>query len=253
MVKVEPPAGDPLEQNAPAWYRRLTAGQTVVRLDLKDPADRGRLDDHLAGGDVLLTSSRPGALGRLGLGWPGVGERFPGLVQVAIVGYPHPRQELPGHDLTYMAHLDLLSPPALPRTLMADIAGSERAVSAVLGLLLAREKGLGPRYAEVALSDAAAAFAGPWESGMTRADGIVGGGLPAYGFYEAQGGWVALAAIEPHFQERLRAELGLSVLDRESLAQAFRSRTPAQWEEWAGARGIPLAAAGDADGGGGPP
>ena len=193
---------------------------------------------------MLLTSSRPGALGRLGLGWPALAERFPRLVQVAIVGYPHPRQELPGHDLTYMAHLDLLSPPALPRTLMADIAGSERAVSATLGLLLAREKGLGPRYAEVALSDAAAAFASPWESGMTRADGIVGGGLPAYGFYEAEGGWVALAAIEPHFQERLRAELGLSALDRDTLAQAFRSRTPAQWEEWADARGIPLAAAG---------
>lgn len=244
VVKVEPPGGDPLEENAPAWYRRLTAGQTVERLDLKGPVDRARLDGHLEGADVLLTSSRPAALSRLGLGQPGVGERFARLVHVAIVGYPHPRQHLPGHDLTYMAHLDLLSPPALPRTLMADIAGAERAVSATLGLLLARERGLRPRYAEVALSDAAAAFAGPWQHGMTRADGIVGGGLPAYGFYEADGGWVALAAIEPHFQEMLRAELGLSGLDRDTLAEAFRSRTPAQWEEWADARGIPLAAAG---------
>lgn len=252
VVKVEPPGGDPLQQNAAAWYERLTAGQTVVRLDLKDPAERARLDGHLEGCDVLVTSSRPAALARLGLGWPGIGERLPRLVQVAIVGYPHPRQHLPGHDLTYMAHLDLLSPPALPRTLMADIAGAERAVSAALGLLLARGRGLGPRYAEVALSDAAAAFAGPWEHGMTRADGIVGGGLPAYGFYEADGGWVALAAIEPHFQELLRAELGLPALDRDTLARAFRSRTPAQWEEWADARGIPLAAAGAAGDGGRP-
>ena len=244
VVKVEPPGGDPLEANAPEWYRRLTAGQTVTRLDLKDRGDRARLDGHLERCDLLVTSSRPAALDRLGLGWPGIGERFPRLVQVGIVGYPHPRQEVPGHDLTYMAHHDLLSPPALPRTLTADTGGAERAVSAALGLLMARDKGGGPRYAEVALSEAAAAFAGPWEHGLTAAGGLVGGGLPAYGLYEARGGWVALAAIEPHFQARLRDELGVSELDRDTLAREFRSRTPAQWEEWAGARGIPLAAVG---------
>jgi crotonobetainyl-CoA:carnitine CoA-transferase CaiB-like acyl-CoA transferase len=249
VVKVEPPDGDPLWHNAPEWYGRLTAGQAVERLDLKDAAGRARLDGHLEGADVLLTSSRPAALERLGLGWPAVGGRFPRLVQVAIVGYPRPRQDVPGHDLTYLAHLGLLSPPALPRTLMADIAGSERAVSATAGLLLARERGGGPRYAEVALSDAAAAFAGPWESGLTGPGGMVGGGLAAYGFYEAEGGWVALAAIEPHFQRRLCEELGIPRVDRDALARAFRSRTPAEWEEWADARGLPLAAvAGDGGG-----
>jgi len=247
VVKVEPPGGDPLEQVAPAWYRHLTGGQTVVRLDLKDADDRAALDAYLERSDVLLTSSRPAALARLALGWTEVAERFPRLVGVAIVGHPHPRQHLPGHDLTYMAHLGLLTPPSLPRTLMADIAGAERAVSATLGLLLARERGHGPRYAEVALSDAAAAFAGPWEHGMTRGDGIVGGGLPAYGFYEADGGWVAVAAIEPHFQELLRRELGLATLDRDALAGAFRTRTPAAWERWADGHGIPLAAAAPAD------
>ena len=252
VTKVEPLGGDPLETNAPGWYGRLTAGQSVVRLDLKTPGDRARLDGHLEAADVLLTSSRPAALERLGLGWAAVGARFPRLVQVAIVGYPHPRQDVPGHDLTYMAHLGLLSPPALPRTLMADIGGAERAVSAALALLLARERGGGALYAEVALSDAAAAFVGPWEHGLTAAGGLVGGGLAAYGLYEADGGWLALAAIEPHFQERLRDELGLPELARESLAEAFRARSPAQWEEWAEARGIPLAAVSDADRGGGP-
>jgi alpha-methylacyl-CoA racemase len=246
VVKVEPPAGDMLEAGAPGWYRILTTGQTVVRLDLKEPADRARLDGHLEQADVLITSTRPGALGRLGLGWPELGRRFPLLVQVAIVGYPDPRQDVPGHDLTYLAGLGLLVPPALPRTLMADIGGAERAVSAALALLLARDRGGGPRYAEVALADAAEAFAGPWVHGLTGPEGPVGGGLAAYGFYEARGGWIALAAIEPHFQERLRDELGLPGLDRETLARAFRERSPAEWEEWAAARGLPLAAAGDA-------
>ena len=66
-LKIEPPEGDPLASSNPAWYTALTAGQEVVRLDLKDAADRARLDERLADADVLLTSSRPGALGRLGL------------------------------------------------------------------------------------------------------------------------------------------------------------------------------------------
>jgi alpha-methylacyl-CoA racemase len=246
VVKVEPPSGDPLATGAPAWYRLLAAGQTVVTLDLKVPGDRAALDGHLERGDLLLTSTRPAALERLGLGRAGLAERFPRLLQVAIVGYRRPRQDEPGHDLTYMAHLGLLSPPALPRTLMADIGGAERAVSAALGLLLARDRGGGPRYAEVALSDAAEAFAGPWEHGLTAPGGVVGGGLPAYGFYEADGGWVALAAIEPHFQERLRRELGLPDLARATLQEALRSRTPADWERWAAARGLPIVAVADA-------
>ena len=126
---------------------------------------------------------------------------------------------------------------------MADIGGAERAVSAVLALLLGRERGGGERYAEVALSDAAEAFAGPWVHGLTGPDGPVGGGLPAYGFYEALGGWVAVAAIEPHFQARLREELGLPDLERRTLGEAFRDGTPAEWEAWAAARGLPIVAA----------
>jgi crotonobetainyl-CoA:carnitine CoA-transferase CaiB-like acyl-CoA transferase len=245
VVKVEPPGGDPLEASAPDWYRELTAGQRVERLDLKSAPDRARLDAELERADLLLTSSRPTALARLGLGWTDLADRFPRLVQVAIVGHPRPRQDVPGHDLTYMADAGLLAPPALPRTLIADLAGAERAVSAALGLLLARERGGGARHAEVALSDAADAFAGPWRHGLTAAEGLVGGGLPAYGLYEARGGWIAVAAIEPHFQERLRAELGVPRLGRDELAEAFRARTPAEWEAWAGERDLPLAAVGD--------
>jgi crotonobetainyl-CoA:carnitine CoA-transferase CaiB-like acyl-CoA transferase len=245
VLKVEPPGGDPLEANAPRWYGELVAGQRVERLDLKAAADRARLEDELAGADVLLTSSRPSALARLGLGRAELGERLPRLVHVAIVGHPRPRHDVPGHDLTYMAEAGLLAPPDLPRTLLADLAGAERAVSAALALLLDRERGGGERCAEVALADAADAFAGPWRHGLTAADGMVGGGLPAYGLYEASGGWIALAAIEPHFQERLRAELGVERLGRDELARAFRSRTPAEWAAWAGERDIPLAAVGE--------
>src|SRR5262245_65251204 len=102
VTKVEPPDGDPVELVAPALYAELARGQDVVRLDLKTPDGRSELDRLLAGADVLLTSSRPSALARLGLGRDELAQRHPHLVHVAIVGRPEPEQELAGHDLTYV-------------------------------------------------------------------------------------------------------------------------------------------------------
>ena len=82
----------------------------------------------------------------------------------------------------------------MPRTLLADLAGAERAVSATLALLLDRERGSGAGYAEIALSEAAAFFAEPLRYGITKPGAHLGGGFPGYGLYEAREGWVAIAA-----------------------------------------------------------
>src|SRR5581483_9176844 len=136
-------SGDPLRRAAPAWYAELRAGKRVEILDLKAAADRARLDWLLDPADLLLTAGRPRSLARLGLGWDVLHARFPRLCHVAIVGLPSPEADLPGHDLTYQASAGLLDPAgtgSLPRTLVADLGGAERAVSAALALLLARER-----------------------------------------------------------------------------------------------------------------
>jgi alpha-methylacyl-CoA racemase len=242
LTKVEPPAGDPLASAHPAWYDELRAGQQVVTLDLKQAADRARLGELLEPADLLLTSSRPGALARLGLGWAELHSRFTGLGQVAIVGYPAPDQDHPGHDLTYAAAQGLVVPPDLPRTLVADLGGAELATTAAVALLLARERGGEAGYAEVALADAASAFAGPLRHGATAPGGSLGGGSPSYGLYPAEEGWLAVAALEPHFQQRLAEQLGLDELTYEALAGAFRTRTAEQWETWGREHDLPLAA-----------
>jgi alpha-methylacyl-CoA racemase len=242
VVKVEPPNGDPLASSNPAWYGALAAGQEVVRLDLKSNAGRDRLDEHLVKADVLLTSNRLAALARLGLGPEELGTRYPRLCYIAITGYPTPREDAPGHDLTYLADLGLLSPPEMPRTLLADLAGAERAVSATLTLLLDRERGMGAGYAEVALSEAAAFFAEPLRYGITKPGALLGGGFPGYGLYEAMDGWVAVAALEAHFWESLLLELGLEEATREDLEGVFLRRTAEEWERWATERDLPLKA-----------
>ena len=242
VVKVEPPGGDPLASSNPAWYGALTAGQEVVRLDLKSDAGRARLGECLAEADVLLTSNRLAALARLELGPEELGARYPRLCYVAVTGYPAPREDAPGHDLTYLADLGLLSPPEMPRTLLADLAGAERAVSATLALLLERERGLGAGYAEVALAQAAAFFAEPLRYGITEPGALLGGGFPGYGLYEARDGWVAVAALEAHFWERLLSELGLEEATREDLEEVFLQKTTEEWERWATERDLPLKA-----------
>ena len=238
VTKLEPPGGDPLAAAAPEWYAALTHGQDVRVADLK----AGRPDDVLAETDVLLTATRPQALERLGLGWEELHAAFPRLVHVAIVGHASPDADLPGHDLTYVAGLGLLEPPALPRTLVADLGGAERAVSAALALLVARERGGEGGRVEVALAAAAEAFAEPLRHGLTRPGGMLGGGYPLYGLYRAGDGWLALAALEPGFRRRLLDALGLEDADAAELERRFAGRTVAEWVAWAAEHDLPLAA-----------
>jgi crotonobetainyl-CoA:carnitine CoA-transferase CaiB-like acyl-CoA transferase len=245
ITKIEPPEGDPLAAACPAGYAALHEGVTVERLNLKDAAARARLDSLLAANDLLITALRPAALARLGLDWAALHARYPGVSQVAILGYPGPAADRPGHDLTYQAALGLLQPPHLPRALLADCAGAEQAVSAALALLLAQAREQGSHYAEVILAGAADAFAAPLRYGLTAPGGVLGGSLPSYGLYPAADGWVAVAALEPAFRQRLEAALG-GPLTHDALAAFFRPQSTTDWEAWGRAHDIPVVAVRDA-------
>jgi alpha-methylacyl-CoA racemase len=242
VTKIEPPDGDPLARGCAEWYRALHTNVTVLRLDLKLPSDRERLDPILAESDLLLTSSRLAALGRLGLSWSEVHQQFPRLCHVAIIGHLPPDENRPGHDLTYQATLGLVSPPEMPRALIADLGGAEEAVSTAIALLLARERGRAAAYSQVSLAEAAARFAKPLQYGLTLSSGLLGGGWPGYNLYRATDGWVAVAALEPHFAERLKRELAVDSFTCEAVAAAFARRTAAEWERWGATRDLPIVA-----------
>ena len=240
VTKVEPPTGDPLKLFARAWYDSLSAGQTVVSLDLKDAARRAQLDSLLANADLLLASYRPSALRRLGLDWETVHARFPKLCFAGIVGYPAPDEEKSGHDLTYLAETGLVTPPELPSSLFVDLAGAERCVSEALALLLhfARTGHAGCAY--ISLYECARDLSAPLTAGLTRRGNVLGGGSPFYGVYQAREGWVAVAALEPHFAQRLMAELNLSKPEHAAFTHAFRERTADDWEKWAADIDLPV-------------
>lgn len=242
VTKVEPPTGDATNRVAPAWYESLCQGQTVLRLDLKDPNGRKQLDGLLADADLLLASFRPSALQRLGLDWESLHTLYPRLCFAGIIGYPHPQEERTGHDLTYQGDFGLLRPPEMPSTLFVDLAGAERTVSMALALLnQAARKGVSG-CAWVSLYECARDLAEPLKAGLTSAGGLLGGGYPLYGFYEASDGWIAVAALEPHFAERLLLELNLRKADLAELKRIFLQRSAGAWESWAAERDLPLVA-----------
>jgi alpha-methylacyl-CoA racemase len=228
--------------HATEYYRELHQGVMIERLDLKQSADQAVFAAHLDRAQLLITSQRPQALMRLKLDWPQLHARWPQLNHVAIVGHAAPRQNDAGHDLTYVAQRGLLRPPHLPPTLMADLGGAERAVSAALALLRLSEKSGTGHFAEVALEDAAQALDGPLRHGLTVEGGVLGGGFAGYNIYRTADGWIALAALEPHFLARVLQGLGLDRAEGAAFSAAFKDQTSAHWEAWAEKSDIPLTA-----------
>jgi alpha-methylacyl-CoA racemase len=237
VTKIEPPGGDALEPASPRWYAELTSGQRILVLDLKDPEDRARLDDDLNVADLLITAMRPSALARLGLA--NLADSYPGLSHVEIVGYDGDREEVVGHDLNYQAAHGTLQPPALPTVPVADLLGAERVVSAALLLLLARERSATGGHQRVVLDEAARDAGAAIRYGLTGSGTILGGGLPLYGIYESTDGYLALGAIENHFETRVREALGAE-LTHATLQNAFAAHDTDYWAALADRLDIPL-------------
>lgn len=237
--KVEPPDGDPLDRYEPRWYSQLHRDVRVARLDLRDEPGKHRLEALLSKADLLITSMRSGALERLGLRFPELASRYPGLCSVAIIGSRRD-PDVPGHDLTFQASAGLVTPPRLPRVLAADLAGADRVVAAALALLLARERGFGVGTVDVSLEEAAEDLAVPLRLGLTERDGLLGGALPEYALYRAARGWIAVAALEDHLRVRLLSELGVD--SAAEIGGRFREKAASWWESWGAERGLPIVA-----------
>jgi|SRR5579883_1738645 len=240
VTKIEPESGDPLEASAPEWYAELTADLHVVRLDLR--CAQATVLAQAARADLLITSMRPRALQAAGLHWSRTHAAFPRLSHVEIVGEGGERADGAGHDLTYQAVAGLLTPPAMPRTVFADMFAAERAIAAALRALYVRERTGLSTHAEIAIADGARTLGAAYAHGLTSAGGPLSGAFAGYGLYRTADGWIALAALERHFQDRVVASLGVASLERPVLEQRFAERSTAYWQEKALQDDLPLAA-----------
>lgn len=95
VIKLEPPEGEPmrtvgvkgLEPTLSSQFLHLNRNKRSLVLDLKAAASRPVVDRLLAWADVLLTSQRPQAMTRLGLGYADVTAINPRIIYASAFGY----------------------------------------------------------------------------------------------------------------------------------------------------------------------
>lgn len=267
VIKVEEPRlGDPVRAAPPlvrgrsALAAQLLAGVESIALDLRREPARKALLGLLSRADVLLETLRPGGLGRLLLPPEELRERFPRLVVCSLSGWGQdgPLAARAGHDLTYQALAGSLAPTAaMPAVPVADLAGAWAAATAVLAALVARERtGAGSRVDASLYDGALHANLTNWaaEAGGARRVGEplpLTGALPCYALYPtADGGHLALAALEPKFWHRFcrlvgrpdlrRRQYSADPAVRAKVAAVVARRTRKEWAALAASEDLPL-------------
>jgi alpha-methylacyl-CoA racemase len=233
----------------------LDRGRRSREVDLKSAAGLEEVLARIAAGEVLIEGFRPGVMERLGLGPDECLAANPALVYGRMTGWGQTGRyaHTAGHDITYLAISGALhmvgeegGKPIPPVNLLGDFGagGTYLAFGVTSALLHARATGVG-QVVDAAIVDGAASVTGllhgflelgAWRD--ERGVNLLDGGAPFYDCYRcADGGWVAVGALEPQFYAALLAKLGLA--DDEALGApldqstwpAIRARFTAKFAE----------------------
>ncbi|EWT07808.1 carnitine dehydratase [Intrasporangium chromatireducens Q5-1] len=195
----------------------LNRGRRSIAVDLKHPDGAEIVLSLVEQADVIMEGFRPGVAERLGIGPEDCATRNPTIIYGRMTGFGQdgPLAQAVGHDINYVALSGLLSmvgrhgePPTPPLALAGDFGGGGMVLA--LGILAAVfERG---RSGKGQVIDAAmvhgAALLGTCFYGYTqtgewnpeRGTNIVDSGAPYYDAYEtADGKWLSVGAMEPHF------------------------------------------------------
>jgi alpha-methylacyl-CoA racemase len=216
----------------------LHRGRQTIELDLK--AQRDQALALVARAHIVLEGMRPGVMERLGLGPDACLDVNPALVYGRMTGWGQdgPLAQRAGHDINYLAITGALwaigsadAPPPVPLNLIGDYGGGSMfLLTGVLAALVsARTSGTG-QVVDAAIVDGVTMMTslysawrstGSWSE--RREDNLLDGGAPYYRCYQcADGGYIAVGALEPAFFRAFLRGLGLP----EDMPQADRERWP---------------------------
>jgi alpha-methylacyl-CoA racemase len=248
------------EEKESKGYSAWDRGRRSVAVDLKNPAGRETVLRLAAGADIFLEAFRPGVAERLGVGPDTVMERNPAIVYGRLTGWGQTGalSHSAGHSLNYEAITGVIrsvgptgGPPVPMLQLLGDFAGGglTLAFGVVCALWESRKSGQG-QIVDAAMTDGVASLAsvfyGMQASGMHTTEigtNLFDGGAPFYAIYEcADGGYMSIAPIEPHFYTLLLETIGIDQSDlpeqydrsrwvevKERLSTRFLEKTRDEW------------------------
>lgn len=205
----------------------LGRGRRSVAVDLKDPTGRDVVLRLVEVADVFVEGFRPGVCERLGIGPDVCLARNPRLVYARLTGWGQdgPLAQGAGHDIDYAAVAGALwpigpadAPPTAPLNYLADFGGGGMLTAVgVLAALVERAASGRGQVVDAAMVDGAALLSAALH-GYRRMPGwrdergvnLLDGGAPFYRCYAcADGGYVAVGALEPRFYAALLDGLDL--------------------------------------------
>lgn len=240
----------------------MSRGRLSAGIDLKHELGRDLVRRLSLDADVFIEGFRPGVAERLGIGPDELRRDNERLVYGRMTGWGRsgPLADRAGHDLNYvsvsgaLAHIGRVGQaPTPPLNLVGDFGGGGMLLAFGICAALVRRgiTGVG-QVVDAAMVDGAALLMAPlfgaWSSGFWSADrgtNLLDSGAPFYDCYRcADGGWLAVAAIEPQFYAQLLDGLGLAdeelpvqhdqtgwPLVRDRFAEVIASRTRDEWAE----------------------
>ena len=261
VIKIESPiVGDYVRTISPefggeAIFAAVNRGKKSVAINYRNPRGRELFLRLAQKADVVMETFRPGAVRRWKIDYDAVRAINPRIVYCSLSGYGQsgPYVNRAGHDLNYIAIGGLLAlhgaaggPPLPPGVPMADLAGGMLAALAILAALVGRERSGQGAYLDVSMLDAAVSWMAPMTGALAglgqnpRGRMPLSGKLACYNVYEtADGKFISLAALEPHFWTGFcaaveRDDLARRQFDPEAVPQVaaiFRQRTRQEWLE----------------------
>jgi len=207
-------------------YDSLRRNKRSIVLNLREQDARDIFFKLVDDADVVLEGFRPGVVKRLGVDYEAVSARNPRIVYCSLSGFGQtgPYSNLVGHDINYISVGGALgmigwpdTPPAIPMNIIADFAGGGlHAAYGIMVALFARERTGKGQYVDSAMTDGVlyllASLTGSVLAGgasPTRGGTMLNGSVPHYNVYEcADGGWISIGSLEPHFFANLCKVMG---------------------------------------------
>jgi alpha-methylacyl-CoA racemase len=259
VARVERPNGG-LQLLPPEARDWLLRGRRSVAADLKDAAGRETVQQLISRADVVIEGFRPGVAERLGIGPEDSLAANPRLVYARMTGWGQhgPLAQRAGHDINYISLTGALhafrtegSRPTPPLNLVGDFGGGSMfLVTGILAALVERGTSGRGQVVDAAMVDGTSVLLqmvwalrglGLWTD--QPASNLLDTGSPFYDTYAcADGGYVAVGALEPQFYAQLLAGLGLESADlpaqfdtagwpvlRERFTELFASRARDEW------------------------
>ncbi|NNK92801.1 MAG: CoA transferase [Desulfobacterales bacterium] len=246
------------------FFNTINRNKQHLALNLKTIEGKDIFFKLAESADVIIEGFRPGVVKRLGVDYETVSDCNPGIIYCAITGYGQTGsfKDRAGHDVNYLSTAGILElvgpetgPPTIPGVQFADIAGGS--MNAVVGILLAlyhrKTTGKG-QYIDISMTDGLLGYLSlphffRLNAGKEpqRSQDLLSHRYACYNTYEtADGGFIAIGAVENRFWKQLCEMLGVpdySELQYDehrrmeiitTIRTIFKMKSVDEWDEFLG-------------------